>query len=325
MPDPSPEQAQSPSSPHLIPDERVHAALRRAAQLQVEAAERLEYNARARIQEHSGDESDAGGYLREHVEAAAVEAGISPEYIHQALLEQEALGEHAVDLAPWVDQLGNRMLGTRQRSIELSRMIAAEPAAVFEAMQRIFPAHPYGMSLVDSIGGMPLEGGVLVFEIPRMTMANSAASTPFSYTATVVDLLQLHVSLRAANQGQRAACEVTFRGDLRTSTRRNVWAGIGVSGLGGGFGALLGTSASLVAGMILPLAVVAGAVGVACFGAAGAAGYGAMYRYYLRKMIRELETLLKMVDTSARTGGAFRPPQPPTSVGSSDPFTMISS
>jgi hypothetical protein len=49
-----------------------------------------------------------------------------------------------------------------------------------------------------------------------------------------------------------------------------------------------------------------------------------MYRYYLRKMIRELETLLKMVDTSARTGGAFRPPQPPTSVGSSDPFTMIS-
>jgi len=317
-----PERSQ-PSGSGLISDERVHAALRRAAQLQIEALQRLEEQAAARIEDHS--EAESGGFLREHVEAAAAEAGISPEYLRQALLEQDALGEHAADLTPWVDRMGTRMLGTRQRSLELSRTIDAEPAAVLEAMQRIFPAHPYGMTLVDSVGGLPLEGGVLVFQIPRITMVSYSMSSSFSYAATCVDLLQLHVSLRAVSRGGKIGCEVTFRGDLRTSTRRNVWAGLGLSGGGGVLGAVMGGAAVIAAGAVLPLVVAGAAVGVLGLGGATAAGYGAIYRYYLKKMISELETLLKVVDTSARTGGAFRPPLPPAPANPADMFNgMIS-
>ncbi len=319
MSDMHPEPSRSPDS-ELISDERVRAALRRAAQLQMEAVERMEQQARTRIETESGAET--GGFLREHVEAAAVEAGISPEYLRQALLEQDALGEHATELAPWVDRMGNRMLGSRQRSLELSRTIAAEPSAVLEEMQRIFPAHPYGMTLVDSVGGLPLEGGVLVFQIPRYSLG-STISSPFSYAATCVDLLQLHVSLRAVHIGQKIGCEVTFRGDLRTSTRRNVWAGLGISGGGGVVGAIVTGAAVTIAGAILPLALAGVAVGAIGLGAASAAGYGAVYRYYLRKMISELETLLKVIDTSARTGGAFRPPLPPAPPSAADAFKMI--
>lgn len=321
MSDPLPTPSRSPGQ-ELISEERVHAALRRAAQLQVEAVERLEQQAREKIESGSG--AEPGGFLREHVEAAAAEAGISPEFLRQALLEQDALGEHAADLAPWVDRMGNRMLGTKQRSLELSRTIDAEPAAVLEAMQRIFPAHPYGMTLVDSAGGLPLEGGVLVFQIPRYSMVSMAITSTFSYNATCVDLLQLHVSLRAVHVGQRIGCEVTFRGDLRTSTRRNVWAGLGISGGGGVLGAIMSGAVVLATGAVLPLAVAGVAAGVATFGGATAIGYGAIYRYYLKKMIGELETLLKVVDTSARTGGAFRPPQPPAPVSPADAFNLLS-
>ncbi|HEX9938432.1 MAG TPA: hypothetical protein VGB15_14950 [Longimicrobium sp.] len=319
MSDLHPEPNRAPGS-ELISDQRVHAALRRAAQLQMESVERMEQQARTRIETETG--AEPGGYLREHVEAAAAEAGISPEYLRQALLEQDALGEHAEDLAPWVDRMGNRLLGTRQRSLELSRTIDAEPAAVLEEMKRIFPAHPYGMTLVDAVGGLPLEGGVLVFGIPRYTLGSSMSST-FAYAATCVDLLQLHVSLRAVKLGQKTGCEVTFRGDLRTSTRRNVWAGLGLSGGGGVVGAIVTGAAALAAGAVLPLALAGVAVGAAGMGAASAAGYGAIYRYYLKKMIRELETLLKVIDTSARTGGAFRPPQPGVPPSASDPFKLI--
>lgn len=320
MSDLHPEPSRAPGS-DLISDQRVHAALRRAAQLQMEAVERMELQARTRIETETG--AEPGGYLREHVEAAAAEAGISPEYLRQALLEQDALGEHAEDLAPWVDRMGNRLLGTRQRSLELSRTIDAEPSAVLEEMQRIFPAHPYGMTLVDSLGGLPLEGGVLVFQIPRMSMASTTVSSSFSYAATCVDLLQLHVSLRAVKRGEKTGCEVTFRGDLRTSTRRNVWAGLGISGGGGVLGAIVSGAVVVATGAVLPLALAGVAVGVAGLGGATAAGYGALYRYYLKKMISELETLLKVIDTSVRTGGAFRLPQPLVPPSAPDPFKLI--
>ena len=219
--------------PNRIPEERVHAALHRAAQLQAEATERLERQARERMQPHAENADQAHGYLRDEVEAAAVEAGISSEYIRLALLEQEALGDDATRLSPWIDRMGSRMLGTRERSIELSRPIDAAPAAVLAAMQRIFPSHPYRMTLVDSVGGLPLEGGVLVFRIPQMSALTTDAST-FTYTAWAVDLLQLHVSLHPLERGDGSATVLVLHGDLRTSTRRNVWTGLAFSGAGGG-------------------------------------------------------------------------------------------
>jgi hypothetical protein len=296
-----------------IPEARVHAALKRAAQLQAEATERLEQKARVQMEGREGA-SAGGGFFAEEVEAAAVEAGIAPEYIRQALVEQDALGEYAEDLPRWMDRLSDRMLRTRERSIELSRVIPADPAVVLEAMQRIFPAHPYGMTLVDSVGGHPLQGGVLVFELPRISFTTTSGSyTPFSYAATAIDLLQIHVSLRALPGESGGACEVTLRGDLRTGLRRNGWMGVGLTGLGGAVGAFFTALAVVATGPALPLGVAAISLGAGGVGGLSAAGYGAAYRYYLRKMIAQLEVLLKVLDTNVRTGGAFRLPEPPAS------------
>lgn len=301
----------------LIPDERARQALRRAAELQAEAAARLQETARGQLLAEAAQPTAADGFRRGDVEAAAVEAGISPEYIRQALVEQDALGEHAAELAPWVENVGRRMLGTRARTLEVSRVMDADPARVLEAMQRIFPAHPYLLTLEDSIGGPPLEGGVLVFQVPRITMANPSY-TPFSYAATAADVMQLHVTLRAVPGPGSARCEVTVRTDLRTGRRRNVWAGLALSGMGGAAGAGISAAVALAANAVLPVIGMAAVAGLAVLGGASSTGYGAIYRYYLRKVEEELERLLKLVDVSARTGGAFRSPTnlpPPASNG----------
>ncbi len=300
----------APSDSGTVPEARALAALRRAAQLQAEAAERLDRHSQA-LAAHRADDAGAGsGFLRADVEAAAAEAGISPEYVRQALQEQDTLGEHAAALAPWVDTLGNRMLRTRQRSVEVSREIEAEPQAVLDAMQRVFPAHPYTLTLVDSLGGPPLDGGVLVFQLPRVSMG-STGYTPFAYTMTAVDLLQLHTTLRPVPRPDRTASVLTLRGDLRTGIRRNVWAGLGLSGGAGAVGVIFGAALGIASGGVVPLVAAGAVLGALGLGGAGAAGYGALYRHYHGKALRELETLLRVVDANARTGGAFRAPLPP--------------
>jgi len=304
---PSVPERTPPPAPGAIPEERALAALRRAAQLQAEAAERMDGHSRA-LAAHRGAEADVeGGYQRADIEAAAEEAGISPEYVRRALQEQDTLGEHAAALAPWVDRAGTRMLRTRERSVEVAREVEAEPQAVLDAMQRVLPAAPYTMTLVDSLGGSPLEGGVLVFQLPRVAMG-STSHTPFAAAMTAIDLLQLHVTLHPAPRPDRTATRVTLRGDLRTGIRRNVWAGLGVSGAAGAMGVLFGAVAVIASGGVVPLVAAGAALGALGLGGAGAAGYGAVYRYYHGKGMRELEMLLRVVDANARTGGAFRAP-----------------
>lgn len=323
---PTPRPSDPDSSRHPaseISEERAISALRRAARLQAEASERLDEHSRALIARRPQNDGERG-FGRAEVEAVAAEAGISAEYVRQALLEQDTLGEHAEDLSPRMETLGNVVLRAPRRSIEVRRRIAAEPAAVLEAMQRIFPAHPYHLTLIDSIGEGPLEGGVLVFEIPRISMMNTSRATSFSYAATSVDLLQLHVSVAPVPAGDRTHCELVVRGDLRTGIRRNVWAGLGISGVTSAFGALVGAAVgAALSGGLLPALVAGAALGGAGGGAGGAAGYGVTYRYYLKKMNRELETLLRVVDANARTGGAFRAPAPGARKDDTDDLDMV--
>ena len=233
------------SKPHLparverISEERAHAALRRAAELQAEAEDQLETQSHGSLAAEWDGSATADGFRREDVETAAVEAGIAPEFIHQALVEQDIGGADATELAPWIAHVGSSLLRTRQHSIELSRTIDAPAASVLEAMRRVLPAHPYGVALIDSIGE-PLSGGVLLFDIAHST------STPFQYAAV----------------------------------------------------------------LILPAIAVSAALGIVGGGGA-AASYGALYKYYLKKLTGEMETLLRTVDTNARTGGAFPPPEAP--------------
>jgi hypothetical protein len=307
-----PKRTPEPSTPggmDRVPVERAHAALRRAAQLQADAIERLEQSARARIAAGSTAEGDPGGLERAEIEAAAAGAGISPEYLHQALMEQDAFGEDGTELAPWVEGMADRMLRTKQRTLEITRTVHAEPQAVLESMQRVLPAPPYDMTLVDAIGGSPLEGGVLVFDLPRFSMLNGTG-TSLSYVAYAVDLLQVQLCLRSVPVGTGTGCEITLRADLRSSVRHNVFAGTVVGGVGAGLGALFGGFLTLVSGGIAPVIAAGALAGAGGLGAVGGMGYGVLYRFYLRKLVRDLETLLRVVGTNARTGGTFRMPQP---------------
>lgn len=297
----------------LIPEERARAVWRRAAQLQAEAAQRLEERSRALATGSGGRGGDpsAPGFRRSDVEAAAVEAGISPEFVTLALAELGDSATEPVRLTGWEDRAATHLLGSERRKIEMSRTLAATPQDVLKAMQRVFPAHPYLLTLRDSVGDNPLEGGILIFDLPEQS---ALGINWFAYHMAAIDLKQLQVVLRRVPGIEKPACEVMMSSDMHFGVRRNWRVGAGVSAVAGlsgaGFGALVGMEVLALAAGLVALPVVAGA---AVAGGVGAVGFGAAYRYYLRKAVEDLKKLLQTLDVNARTGGAFAPPQPPQS------------
>lgn len=284
----------------LLSEEGARAVLHRAVQLQAEAADRLEREARLRMLAQPSTGAAVTGYRREDIEAAAAEVGIGVEHIRRALLEQEALGETAEQLAPWVDRMGIRLLRTRKRSLELVRTVNADPTLVLSTFRKLAVSSSYNLKLIDSIGDSPLDGAVSVYRLPAY-MSQSTTHNPLAYGATAIGLEQILVTFRPNGPDDVPGCTIEIRGDLRRGTGRNVWAGIGLSGVSGvGLGAMaLGVAAT--AGMAVPVVAAVSATGVLGGGAAGALGYGAAYRHYLRKLTEELDTLLRVVDVTART------------------------
>src|SRR5690606_6648841 len=121
-------------------EEEAAAIWRRAARLQMEAAQRLEERSRSLVVRPVGEELPRiGGSMRQSdVEAAAQEAGISPEYVQLAQAELRAQSGSGETLEGWEDRAATRFLRTGERSIEVSRLVAAPVEAVLAAMRRIF-------------------------------------------------------------------------------------------------------------------------------------------------------------------------------------------
>jgi hypothetical protein len=172
-------------------------------------------------------------------------------------------------------------------------------------MKRVLPAHPYLLTLSDTVGD-PLGGGVLVFDVPAMTTADWGGG--FAYHAAAIDVKHLRFVLRQAPG--REGCELSVAADLRRSVRRNgiaaMISGGALGSAGGVVGGAVGIGLAMGALALLPAVAVAAGVG-----AAGAFGYGSLYRYYLKKFVKDLESLLRTVDVNARTGGAFSAPALP--------------
>ncbi|HST57785.1 MAG TPA: hypothetical protein VLK84_03785, partial [Longimicrobium sp.] len=263
------------SDDHLSPD-RAAAVWRRAAQLQAEAAQRLDERSRALAVRGDADGADPHDFTLEEVRAAALEAGIAPEFVALAVTEMRHGDEEA--LSPAGDRAATRYLGVSQRSLELTRTIERPAAQVYDAMQRVIPGHPWYMTLSDSTGD-PLAGGILTFDLPSYTSTNMS---PFAYHATTVDVKQVQVMLRPAPASNGQACEIVVSAGLAGSVRRNLkvsgWLTGTLATLGGGSGAGIAAAAGL-AGAIVALPVVAGA---AVLGGATVLGYRAAYRYSLR-------------------------------------------
>ncbi len=290
------------TNPAVVSEEEARAIWQRAAELQAEAATRLQ--ARYRAADTRPDQvrlTPSGGYRVRDVESAAKEAGIGPEFVALAMAErQDTRSVVAAQASPGDERRWSRMLGTELRTISAVTNVAGTPQEVLAAIGQLFAQFPYRLTLRDTVGGHPLDGGVLVFDVPQLKMGTSVGGqglSMFSYRMTGIELRVLNVTVRPVAQG---GTEVRCYGDLRPGLRANWKLSKGIAAvlgmLGGGIGGAAAVGAmglgALAAG---PALAVGGA-----FGAASLGWYRWLYRYSLRKATEELAELL------GELGGHFR-------------------
>lgn len=271
---------------------------RRAAELQAEA-ERLG-EARALAAPAPAPE---GALPLADVAAAAVEAGISPEFVRQAIAEVAHRPPERRGPGAWLTDV---LMGPGPRPIAATRAFTAAPADVLGAIQRVLPGQPYGFSLVESSGD-PLAGGTLVLELTTDGMGNHPKLKVLSATGC----RRVRVTLRPGAVG--AGCQVDLVGELRAALTEPNTVGVTLVGFGAGGGGLLSALLGVkLAGLVGAMLVLPMGAGVALAGAATIAGHRSYYRWCLREAARELAAILAAVDAHLRTGGGFALPAAPS-------------
>ncbi|HEX5004399.1 MAG TPA: serine/threonine-protein kinase [Gemmatimonadales bacterium] len=290
------------SASEVVSTDQARAIWLRAAQLQAEATTRLQ----ARYREPAADLAPAGsgasgGYRLEDVEQAASEAGIGPEFVAMAIAERPAGAAPAGSpaLSAREDRVLSRMLGTRERSLSCARVIPAPPKAVLESIGRVCPGDPFVLRLRTTVGGHPLDGGILVFDVPKQHSA-AFVMTPtilFCHRMAQLGVEQLNMALKPTGY-PAGGCEVTVSADLRPGLRKAWLIDRWVSGVAGLGGAGAGAAVALVG--VSPL----GAAAVSAVALAGAGVFSGVsfalvrwgYRYALRKGREQLEGILAALE-----------------------------
>ena len=314
--------------PDVVNAEQAAAIWRRAAQLQADAAHRLEARrdllatvaGGAANGGANGDANDGtsaasltSGYRLQDVAAAAEEAGISRQYVVMALAElpKGTLPSTASHVMGVSEREAELFLGTEERSLGVSHVVRATPARTLRALGVVLQQSPYELRLRETVGAHPLDGGVIVFDLTGeiVGMANASASELNFYwmgTHQQLEARQLQVTLRAL-PGEPARTEVTMTCDLRPGVRRNVrtsqWIAGGV-GAGSGFftGAILAKGAAVAASATVlgPAILVGGAVaGVSL------AWYRWLYPSVLKKSRREMLGALEAVAAAVQSEEVF--------------------
>ncbi len=283
---------------------------KRAAELQAEAARRLEERSRLLAPAEPG----GTGFRLAEVKSAALEAGISPEFVELAYAE---VGSEPGKRPPSeaVERRARRFLGIHRATLEVSRVIDASPTEVFESLQRVLPSARYALLHVNTLGDDPLKDGVFVFEPPGMwTQAGAAAE--FAGKMGGVGAKQLYVSLREINPERS---ELSMRAPIARGFRANYYLGLGVTGIvatAAGFGgAAIATAVTAGLGLVAAPILAGAVIGGAATGGGGAGGlsvwgFRALFRYQVKKAEEALTTLLQVVDVGARSRGAFPLPGP---------------
>ncbi|MEQ1691072.1 MAG: serine/threonine-protein kinase [Gemmatimonas sp.] len=298
----------------VLSEEKALAVWQRAAQLQADAAHRMERAPNLQPAPTSDtDATPSSSYRVRDVEAAAIEAGISRQYVALALAEQQLPGATGTPIlnSERNERQFTTMLGTADRAISVSRVIPATPKSTLSAIGVVFTSDPYRLRVNDTVNGHPLDGGILRFASPRLrNMTNVVQTKRLIYRLEQIALFDLNVTLQARGSAERPACEVVITGDLRKGLEGNLrtqWGFIGVGSALAGAGAL-GLSAALGSAA---LAAVPG-VGVAVLTAGGAlAGYRWLYRKALREAIIELNDLLVAVERHLTQQQLFNFDAPP--------------
>ncbi len=316
------------------------AVWQRAAQLQAEAAHRMERSINLTAPAASDGTRQPvpdDSFRLSDVEAAAVEAGISRQFVAIALAERSTIVEAGgTAVAPLDDRTERRittMLGVTDRSISVSRVIKASPKTTLQLIGRVFTAAPYHLKVRETVNGHPLDGGILRFDIPNiykaMTDGNigavSSADTLIYRCSGQLDLNVLNVTLKARGDATSPECEVVVSGDLRDGQRKNLkyayWTIAGTStGFGGG---ALAVGFKVMGGLAMATPLVAGVAAVAAVVAM--AGYRAVFRHALKKAREEIDKMLlalqQQLDSQALFGEL--PPPPQLRRGGDDDSTLI--
>lgn len=323
-------QARESSNTAMISSDEAMLVWRRAAELQAEAAARLESRMRsasetkqlaAATSSTAVSASDSGAassavpqptdaYRLRDVEAAAAEVGISQRYVALAIAELQASPDALMRAQPmpeWKERLTTRLLGTTQRTLAVSRVFRHPPRVVLQALGRSLQAAPFSLTLKDTLGGHPLDGGVLLFDLPAMLDANYK----WTWTRYGVYVPEVRVSL-ANVPGDPRACEVSMQVDLRSGVTANLASWGALAGGGGGIGGFVGfvvaKKALALAGAALLGPVMGGAL---VLGVGVLASAGPIYRWELRKTTEELNAALAAVDSSIRSLDVFGETPPP--------------
>jgi hypothetical protein len=331
-------QERESSASAMLSSEEAMAVWRRAAELQAEAAARLESRMRSATETRqmvaagaSPDQAATNGtdgsapavptdaYRLRDVEAAAAEVGISQRYVALALAEIKASPDavqRAQPLPAWKERLATRVLGTTQRSVSVSRVFRSPPRVVLQALGRALQAAPYSLALRDTLGGHPIDGGVLVFDLPAMVDGNYK----WTWTRYGVYVPEVRVTL-ATVPGDPRACEVSIHADLRRGLTANIAGYAAIIGAGSGGGAAIGGAIGVKALALAGAAVMGPALaGAMVLGVGAMAVSGPIYRWEIRKTVEELTGALTAVDTAIRSLDIFGenppPSAPPSGYGS---------
>jgi serine/threonine protein kinase len=302
------EQGASPTAVAVSP-ERAQEIWRRASELQAEAATRVQRRYRSAPADQDA-RVPSGSYRLQDVESAAVEAGIAAEFVALAVAEQaQRVATPAPEESDRQDRMYTTLLGTRARSISVARTIPAPIKDVLETMGRVFPETPFFLTFRETVGGHPVDGGVMIFNVKQINAADPTY-TPFMYRMAQLALPQLSVTVRALG-GPIPATEVSVYGDLRPGLAKNLKWDWGFTGVAAGGSAAASTAIGAFALGLGALAALP-ALGIAALMGAGTLRwYRWLYRRGLSKATEELESLLLAIESRIRGQSLFgEPPNP---------------
>jgi tRNA A-37 threonylcarbamoyl transferase component Bud32 len=287
----------------LLTEAEAQAIWQRAAQLQAAAAHHMEREMSLTAPGAKGTsapatETTCSIRLRD-VEAAAVEAGISRQYVALALAERSAstgaAGEMA--LSDRMDRRYTTWLGSGDRAISVGRVIPVAARRALQALGAVFTGEPHGFAFEGTVNGHPLDGGIMRFRAPRITkqglFAQSSPAKRLLYRLEQIELFDLSVTLHGRGTAQAPACEVIVTGDLRPGLRVNLLVDFALT-----VGAMLLAGFGTGVAMHRHDAVAISAVALAAVsaGIATAAWYRWLFRNALEEARKELQGLLASVE-----------------------------
>ena len=282
-----------------IPEEAARAIWLRAAQLQAESERRAEERSRP-LPVPVRDDAEGDGLELEDVRAAAVEAGIAPEFVQIALAEATASGPPARDVGG-ADLLGAKLfLAASRRTIEETVTVPGSIGAVSAACLQLFAGHPCLLQAAEVAELSTTSGRVIVFNVPKFDWSVTA-NPPFVEKAAMIGLRQLHAAIRPL-AGQTPTCEVVVVGDLHPGMRTRWRWSAATSGGGMAVGAAwgVGVAASALSGAALAV------LGAGVIGGVAIAAWAATYRYYERQVAQAIRQTLQLLPAATR---ASTPPQ----------------